>query len=144
MLKATILIFLIGLLFARVQMWLWTERSRVTFWLGTWDRGCHFARGHLMAASGLKDNTHMHNKNNFWFYRFLFVCLLHCAFLCPSSISALQWLCNADKRTHSPPNRLYTFFSTLYSALVRLSESSRPFYSTETSSEFNIFFFSIS
>uniref|UniRef100_A0A3B4AJ37 18S rRNA (guanine-N(7))-methyltransferase n=1 Tax=Periophthalmus magnuspinnatus TaxID=409849 RepID=A0A3B4AJ37_9GOBI len=35
------------------------------------------------------------------------------------SISALQWLCNADKRTHSPPKRLYTFFSTLYSSLSR-------------------------
>ncbi|XP_041725462.1 probable 18S rRNA (guanine-N(7))-methyltransferase [Coregonus clupeaformis] len=33
------------------------------------------------------------------------------------SISALQWLCNADKKTHSPPKRLYTFFSTLYSSL---------------------------
>ncbi|TKS80958.1 putative 18S rRNA (guanine-N(7))-methyltransferase [Collichthys lucidus] len=36
------------------------------------------------------------------------------------SISALQWLCNADKRTHSPPKRLYTFFSTLYSSLLEL------------------------
>ncbi|XP_061073353.1 probable 18S rRNA (guanine-N(7))-methyltransferase [Conger conger] len=35
------------------------------------------------------------------------------------SISALQWLCNADKKSHSPPKRLYTFFSTLYSSLVR-------------------------
>ncbi|XP_048017729.1 probable 18S rRNA (guanine-N(7))-methyltransferase [Megalobrama amblycephala] len=35
------------------------------------------------------------------------------------SISALQWLCNADKKTHSPPKRLYRFFSTLYSALAR-------------------------
>ncbi|KAL1022389.1 hypothetical protein UPYG_G00026270 [Umbra pygmaea] len=35
------------------------------------------------------------------------------------SISALQWLCNADKKTHSPHKRLYTFFSTLYSALAR-------------------------
>ncbi|XP_018597550.1 18S rRNA (guanine-N(7))-methyltransferase isoform X2 [Scleropages formosus] len=35
------------------------------------------------------------------------------------SISALQWLCNADKKTHSPPKRLYTFFSTLYSSLTR-------------------------
>uniref|UniRef100_A0A8C7QPR4 18S rRNA (guanine-N(7))-methyltransferase n=1 Tax=Oncorhynchus mykiss TaxID=8022 RepID=A0A8C7QPR4_ONCMY len=35
------------------------------------------------------------------------------------SISALQWLCNADKKTHSPPKRLYTFFSTLYSSLSR-------------------------
>ncbi|ROL49826.1 putative 18S rRNA (guanine-N(7))-methyltransferase [Anabarilius grahami] len=36
------------------------------------------------------------------------------------SISALQWLCNADKKTHSPPKRLYRFFSTLYSALLEL------------------------
>uniref|UniRef100_A0A3B4BXN7 18S rRNA (guanine-N(7))-methyltransferase n=1 Tax=Pygocentrus nattereri TaxID=42514 RepID=A0A3B4BXN7_PYGNA len=35
------------------------------------------------------------------------------------SISALQWLCNADKRSHSPPKRLYTFFSSLYSSLAR-------------------------
>uniref|UniRef100_A0A3Q4GD76 18S rRNA (guanine-N(7))-methyltransferase n=1 Tax=Neolamprologus brichardi TaxID=32507 RepID=A0A3Q4GD76_NEOBR len=39
------------------------------------------------------------------------------------SISALQWLCNADKRTHSPPKRLYTFFSTLYSCLSRGSRA---------------------
>ncbi|KAG9348346.1 hypothetical protein JZ751_002081 [Albula glossodonta] len=32
---------------------------------------------------------------------------------------SLQWLCNADKKTHSPPKRLYTFFSTLYSSLAR-------------------------
>ncbi|XP_069617502.1 18S rRNA (guanine-N(7))-methyltransferase isoform X1 [Ranitomeya imitator] len=35
------------------------------------------------------------------------------------SISALQWLCNADKKTHNPPQRLFRFFSTLYSALAR-------------------------
>ncbi|XP_041924075.1 probable 18S rRNA (guanine-N(7))-methyltransferase [Alosa sapidissima] len=35
------------------------------------------------------------------------------------SISALQWLCNADKRSHSPPKRLYAFFSSLYSCLTR-------------------------
>ncbi|KAG8450660.1 hypothetical protein GDO86_003075 [Hymenochirus boettgeri] len=35
------------------------------------------------------------------------------------SISALQWLCNADKKTHNPPRRLFCFFSTLYSALAR-------------------------
>uniref|UniRef100_A0A8C4DK22 18S rRNA (guanine-N(7))-methyltransferase n=1 Tax=Dicentrarchus labrax TaxID=13489 RepID=A0A8C4DK22_DICLA len=39
------------------------------------------------------------------------------------SISALQWLCNADKRSHSPPKRLYTFFSTLYSSLSRGSRA---------------------
>lgn len=36
------------------------------------------------------------------------------------SISALQWLCNADKSTHIPPRRLYKFFSTLYSAMVTI------------------------
>ncbi|KAM9320944.1 18S rRNA (guanine-N(7))-methyltransferase [Gastrophryne carolinensis] len=35
------------------------------------------------------------------------------------SISALQWLCNADKKTHNPPRRLFRFFSTLYSSLAR-------------------------
>ncbi|CAF97410.1 unnamed protein product [Tetraodon nigroviridis] len=39
------------------------------------------------------------------------------------SISALQWLCNADKRTHSPPKRLYRFFSTLYSSMSRGSRA---------------------
>ncbi|MBN3325424.1 BUD23 methyltransferase, partial [Atractosteus spatula] len=39
------------------------------------------------------------------------------------SISALQWLCNADKKTHSPPRRLYRFFSTLYGALARGSRA---------------------
>ncbi|XP_037942876.1 probable 18S rRNA (guanine-N(7))-methyltransferase, partial [Teleopsis dalmanni] len=28
------------------------------------------------------------------------------------SISALQWLCNADKSSHNPHKRLYKFFST--------------------------------
>lgn len=36
------------------------------------------------------------------------------------SISAVQWLCNADKKSHSPPKRLYRFFSTLYTALVSI------------------------
>jgi 18S rRNA (guanine1575-N7)-methyltransferase len=34
------------------------------------------------------------------------------------SISALQWLCNADRRDHHPPKRLYQFFSSLYACLV--------------------------
>lgn len=33
------------------------------------------------------------------------------------SISALQWLCNADKKSHNPVKRLYKFFSTLYSSM---------------------------
>ncbi|OXB56087.1 hypothetical protein ASZ78_007941 [Callipepla squamata] len=39
------------------------------------------------------------------------------------SISAVQWLCNADRKSHSPPKRLYQFFSTLYSALARGSRA---------------------
>lgn len=35
------------------------------------------------------------------------------------SISALQWLCNADKKYHSPPKRMHKFFSTLYSSMAR-------------------------
>ena len=34
------------------------------------------------------------------------------------SISALQWLCNADKRHHKPVKRLAKFFSSLYASLV--------------------------
>uniref|UniRef100_A0A8C6J7Y3 18S rRNA (guanine-N(7))-methyltransferase n=1 Tax=Melopsittacus undulatus TaxID=13146 RepID=A0A8C6J7Y3_MELUD len=39
------------------------------------------------------------------------------------SISAVQWLCNADKKSQSPPKRLYRFFSTLYTALARGSRA---------------------
>ncbi|XP_066835497.1 probable 18S rRNA (guanine-N(7))-methyltransferase isoform X1 [Anser cygnoides] len=39
------------------------------------------------------------------------------------SISAVQWLCNADKKSHSPPKRLYQFFSTLYTALAQGSRA---------------------
>jgi len=34
------------------------------------------------------------------------------------SISALQWLCNADKKEHHVPRRLFKFFSSLYACLV--------------------------
>lgn len=40
------------------------------------------------------------------------------AFDAAISISALQWLCNADKSSHKPTKRLYTFFTSLYAALV--------------------------
>lgn len=41
------------------------------------------------------------------------------------SISAVQWLCNANKKSDIPAKRLYCFFSSLYSVLVsmRLSPS---------------------
>jgi len=35
------------------------------------------------------------------------------------SISALQWLCNADKKDDIPQKRLYKFFRSLYSTLIR-------------------------
>nr|KAF6488844.1 BUD23 rRNA methyltransferase and ribosome maturation factor [Molossus molossus] len=34
-------------------------------------------------------------------------------------ISAVQWLCNANKKSDIPAKRLYCFFSSLYSVLVR-------------------------
>ncbi|XP_052246184.1 probable 18S rRNA (guanine-N(7))-methyltransferase [Dreissena polymorpha] len=39
------------------------------------------------------------------------------------SISALQWLCNADKKYHHPPKRLLKFFSTLYACMARGSRA---------------------
>jgi len=44
------------------------------------------------------------------------------------SISALQWLCNADKTSHHPPKRLYKFFSTLFSVLTREARCVFQFY----------------
>ncbi|XP_047635822.1 probable 18S rRNA (guanine-N(7))-methyltransferase isoform X1 [Phacochoerus africanus] len=35
------------------------------------------------------------------------------------SISAVQWLCNANKKSDIPAKRLYCFFSSLYAVLVR-------------------------
>ncbi|CAF0931336.1 unnamed protein product [Didymodactylos carnosus] len=44
------------------------------------------------------------------------------------SISALQWLCNADKNFHNPVKRLYKFFSTLYACLNRGARAVFQFY----------------
>jgi len=44
------------------------------------------------------------------------------------SISAIQWLCNADKKEHSPPKRLLKFFETLYSCLGRAGRAVFQFY----------------
>lgn len=44
------------------------------------------------------------------------------------SISALQWLCNADKTSHNPQKRLYNFFSTLFSCLTRSARAVFQFY----------------
>lgn len=35
------------------------------------------------------------------------------------SISAVQWLCNADRSSHDPRKRLKRFFETLYASLAR-------------------------
>jgi len=44
------------------------------------------------------------------------------------SISALQWLCNQDKKSHKPIKRLMTFFQTLYNLLVRGARAVFQFY----------------
>eukprot|EP01134_Creolimax_fragrantissima_P007421 CFRG7421T1 len=44
------------------------------------------------------------------------------------SISALQWLCNADKSYHVPKQRLNKFFTTLYSAMKRGARAVFQFY----------------
>lgn len=47
------------------------------------------------------------------------------------SISALQWLCNADKSSHNPAKRLYTFFTSLYAALNTGSRAVFQFYPSD-------------
>ena len=44
------------------------------------------------------------------------------------SISALQWLCNADKSHHRPVKRLKAFFSSLLASLTRGSRAVFQFY----------------
>lgn len=44
------------------------------------------------------------------------------------SISAVQWLCNADKRSHVPQKRLALFFASLYRALARGARAVLQFY----------------
>lgn len=44
------------------------------------------------------------------------------------SISALQWLCNADKKSHNPVQRLLKLFSSLYACLSRGKRAVFQFY----------------
>ncbi|XP_063973396.1 probable 18S rRNA (guanine-N(7))-methyltransferase [Diachasmimorpha longicaudata] len=44
------------------------------------------------------------------------------------SISALQWLCNADKKSHNPVKRLETFFTSLFACLSRTARAVFQFY----------------
>jgi 18S rRNA (guanine1575-N7)-methyltransferase len=53
------------------------------------------------------------------------------------SISALQWLCNADKSSHNPVRRLRLFFQTLYNCLTRNARAVFQFY-PENSEQLNL------
>ncbi|XP_011302302.1 probable 18S rRNA (guanine-N(7))-methyltransferase [Fopius arisanus] len=44
------------------------------------------------------------------------------------SISALQWLCNADKTSHNPVKRLQKFFVSLFACLSRTARAVFQFY----------------
>lgn len=44
------------------------------------------------------------------------------------SVSALQWLCNADKRSHDPRKRMQTFFTSLYSCMAHGARAVFQFY----------------
>ncbi|XP_008550758.1 probable 18S rRNA (guanine-N(7))-methyltransferase [Microplitis demolitor] len=44
------------------------------------------------------------------------------------SISALQWLCNADKKSHNPVKRLLKFFTSLFACLSRSARAVFQFY----------------
>lgn len=44
------------------------------------------------------------------------------------SVSAIQWLCNADRSDHNPYKRLNTFFSTLYASLRKGARAVLQFY----------------
>eukprot|EP01123_Difflugia_compressa_P009880 TRINITY_DN3427_c0_g1_i1.p1 TRINITY_DN3427_c0_g1~~TRINITY_DN3427_c0_g1_i1.p1 ORF type:complete len:298 (-),score=62.55 TRINITY_DN3427_c0_g1_i1:84-941(-) len=48
------------------------------------------------------------------------------------SISALQWLCNADTSTCNPIKRINKFFNTLYASLIRGSRAVFQFYPENT------------
>ena len=45
-----------------------------------------------------------------------------------TSVSVLQWLLNADSSSHSPPQRLNRFFTTLHSSLRNPSRAVFQFY----------------
>ena len=49
-------------------------------------------------------------------------------FDCAISISALQWLCNADKKCNNPRSRLRTFFASLYNSLCKSGKAVFQFF----------------
>lgn len=44
------------------------------------------------------------------------------------SVSAIQWLCNADRSDHNPYKRMNAFFSTLYASLRKSARAILQFY----------------
>ena len=44
------------------------------------------------------------------------------------SVSALQWLCSAEKKSQNPYKRLNKFFSTLYASLIKGARCAFQFY----------------
>jgi len=44
------------------------------------------------------------------------------------SVSAIQWLCNADRSEHNPISRLKRFFEMLYGCLVKGGKAALQFY----------------
>lgn len=45
-----------------------------------------------------------------------------------SSVSVIQWLCNADKQSHNPRKRLNRFFTTLFTAMAKGARCVFQFY----------------
>lgn len=44
------------------------------------------------------------------------------------SVSAIQWLCNADRSSHNPVARIRSFFTSLYACLTRSARAVLQFY----------------
>nr|CAI5862775.1 unnamed protein product [Callosobruchus analis] len=77
-------------------------------------------------GSGLSGST-LDDQGHFWIGMDISKAMLG-TFDGAISISALQWLCNADKKHHNPVKRLYQFFSTLYACLSRVARAVLQFY----------------
>ena len=48
------------------------------------------------------------------------------------SVSAIQWLCTAEKKAHNPVKRLHNFFQSLFNCLVRGAKCAFQFYPENT------------
>ncbi|VEN50697.1 unnamed protein product [Callosobruchus maculatus] len=77
-------------------------------------------------GSGLSGST-LDDQGHFWIGMDISKAMLG-TFDGAISISALQWLCNADKKHHNPVKRLYQFFSSLYACLSRSARAVLQFY----------------